>query len=168
MRKERTRLLHERLEWTGGKSGNPKRLNDREEIAGDGSVKAMKIRAGGTILLAARVESANETGADDCAISRGSRASVIDLAMFVVQRPDPRPRKTPRELHAPQYLCVYAIHRWIRKMPLYDAHAISRYERASPTRGWTPALCLLISEDLAKWGRVGQVEPWDLEALTGS
>ena len=37
-----------------------------------------------------------------------------------------------------------------------------------PTRGRTPALCLLISEDLAKWGRVGQVELWDLEALTGS
>ena len=86
-------------------------------------MKAMKIAAGGTILLAARVESANETGADDCAISRGSRASVIDLAMFVVQRPDPRPRKTPRELHAPPYLCAYAIDRWIRKMPLYGAHA---------------------------------------------
>ena len=52
-------------------------------------MKAMKIAAGGTILLAARVESANETGADDCAISRGSRASVIDLSMFVALSPKP-------------------------------------------------------------------------------
>ena len=125
---------------------------------------------GGTVLLAARVESANETGADDCAISRGSRASVIDLSMFVVQKPEARPRKTPREFHAPPYLCAYAIDRWIRKMPLYGAHALlklaSRPE--SHARPDTSPVSALISEDLAKWGRVGQVEPWDLEALTGS